>query len=287
MEPYKYLNIEYDVFDEGVIDTLADLIDQLLYKIIELLKKLRKKISDFRSNKKYDNINSKIKDIILSDVGVKTLKYTIPNKDSIKLYIDVLYTNSYTNIIDKIMMMINNREDIKQIKFAIYGTPDKSDIYSENNDYVHIVREYASKTLKRTVNNRKDLNVALASAVTDNHNIIYTNATEIANELIYKKDFKRTRISKDIKQIDDIIDWTIDYYTTSINKSLAKVSQFRGKIKRNKELYDREILDMIYQVSRHYMRLLRDGDIFYAAKAMRDMQNNIYTILDNIVGNKE
>lgn len=279
----EYTEDYVSLLNESVAEKAIDAIDYLLNKLIELLKNLRKKIAEYRDQMCTKPINDKIKSI--NNPNNKSIEYKVPNKDSIKLYIDSLYIDSYNSIIDKVMMMVVNNKTLKEIKIEVFGE-DVPDTYSNNNNYLYIIRNYLRSVLKKDINDREDLNKALYDAFIDKAKVNHTTTSNIASELLSSGDFNKTSLGKEVANIKDIKNWTIDYYNDAINKSLVKAAKLKHEIKKNKKEYDKDIYDIIYRVIYHYTRMLRDGNVHKGIKGISNMEDEIYNIVNNLISGK-
>ena len=92
--------------ESKIIDGFWNIVDKLAEKIINLLRKLRLQIREFRKESSLKRLNNKLKKIDLEKIKAD-FDYYIPNKASIQLYLNSIYTESYNGIVMKSIMMAN------------------------------------------------------------------------------------------------------------------------------------------------------------------------------------
>ena len=256
-----------------IIDGFWNIIDKLAEKIINLLRRLRLQIREFRKESSLKKLNDKLKKIDLEKVKAD-FEYYIPNKPSIQLYLNSIYTESYNGIVMKSIMMANQGKT-KEIYLELFGKYP-CDTYSDNNNYMLGISNYLTKVFKHECKDKEDLNKCLSYAMQDRSNIRFLKTEQIKAELKASNgNIHSTQLGKDLKLISDIKEWTIEYFTNITNKIMVDVNKMKTMINKNCNNYDSETKIALVTLLQHYTRLIRDSNIYGAIKSIDDMENNI------------
>ena len=256
-----------------IIDGFWNIIDKLAEKIINLLRRLRLQIREFRKESDIKKINNKLKKIDLEKIKAD-FEYHIPNKASIQLYLNSVYTESYNGIVMKSIMMANQGKT-KEMYLELFGKYP-CDTYSDNNNYMLGISNYLTKVFKRECKDKEDLNKCLSYAMQDRSAMRFLKTSQIKVELKSSNgDLYSTQIGKDLKLISDIKEWTIEYFTNITNKIMVDVNKMKTMINKNCNNYDSETKIALVRLLQHYTRLIRDSNIYGAIKSIDDMENNI------------
>ena len=259
--------------ESKIIDGFWNIVDKLAEKIINLLRKLRLQIREFRKESSLKRLNSKLKKIDLEKIKAD-FEYYIPNKPSIQLYLNSIYVESYNGLIMKSIMMANQGKT-KEMYLELFGKYP-CDTYSDNNNYMLGIGNYLTKVFKRECKDKEDLNKCLSYAMQDRSNIRFLKTEQIRSELKSSNgDLHSTQLGKDLKLISEIREWTIGYFTNITNKTMADINKMKTMINKNCNNYDNETKIALVRLLQHYTRLIRDSNIYGAIKSIDDMENRI------------
>ncbi len=259
--------------ESKIIDGFWNIVDKLAEKIINLLRKLRLQIREFRKESSLKRLNSKLKKIDLEKIKAD-FEYYIPNKPSIQLYLNSIYVESYNGLIMKSIMMANQGKT-KEMYLELFGKYP-CDTYSDNNNYMLGIGNYLTKVFKRECKDKEDLNKCLSYAMQDRSNIRFLKTEQIKSELKSSNgDLHSTQLGKDLKLISEIREWTIGYFTNITNKTMADINKMKTMINKNCNNYDNETKIALVRLLQHYTRLIRDSNIYGAIKSIDDMENRI------------
>lgn len=259
--------------ESKIIDGFWNIVDKLAEKIINLLRKLRLQIREFRKESSLKRLNNKLKKIDLEKIKAD-FDYYIPNKQSIQLYLNSIYTESYNGIVMKSIMMANQGKT-KEMYIELFGKYP-CDTYSDNNNYLLGISNYLSRVFKRECKDKEDLNKCLSYIMSDRSTIRFLKTSQIKAELKSSNgDLYSTQLGKDLKLISDIKEWTIEYFTNVTNKIMVDVNKMKSMINKNCNNYDSETKIALVRLLQHYTRLIRDSNIYGAIKSIDDMENRI------------
>ena len=267
------------ICESNIKENVLKFIENIINHIIEFFRKIRAKLVSYRTNIRMSGFNKRADQLKPNASG--SIELYIPNKNSIKLFLDTVYIDSYDHIPLKVFNMINNNTSIDRMKLEVFGTVD-SDSYSDNNNYLYMIRDYLTKTFNSECNNKKDITEKLSDSFVTNRSIKYIDTKEFTAQFKYTKDLSRTRIGKEIKEIENTKQWIISYYTDITNRTLSKLNKLKRDVKRNKGIYNSEKYNILYRVLIHYSRMIRDANVFKALDRINAMQDEIYNKINSL-----
>ncbi len=265
---------DHTYVNEGKIgDWFLKAIDKILTSIVEFLKKIRDKIRQFRLGREEKVIQNKLSNIDVSKIS-GDFEYFVPNKDSIKIYLDSLYVESYNAIINKALMYAN-KGDTQSLYTQLFGSYP-TDVYSDNNNYIYGITEYLYRVFNTECKDKEDLNNKLAVCLTNKKTSKYVSVAQFKQELsANNNDVFKTSLGRDIKQIRDIKQWILDYGTSITNQALTNISKLKDSIKKNSNNYNQEIENALLVMVNHYTRMIKDSNIEGAISSINRLENDI------------
>ena len=260
--------------NEGKVgDWFLKAIDKILSSIIEFLKKIRDKIRQFRLGKEEKIIQDKLSNIDIAKIS-GDFEYFIPNKDSIKIYLDSLYVESYNAVINKALINAN-KGDIQSLYTQLFGSYP-TDVYSDNNNYIYGITEYLYKVFNTDCKDKEDLNNKLAACLTNKKTSRYISISQFKQELsMNNNDVFKTSLGRDVKQIREIKQWVLDYSTAITNQALTNISRLKESIKKNSNNYSEEIEKALVVMVNHYTRMIKDSNMEGAISSINRLENDI------------
>ena len=273
---------EIPLDESQLMDNILEIIDKLLGKFMEAIKKARATISKYRNNYQIDNLNKRFRDINITDVTGINIEYNIPNINHMKIILDQIYINSYDSIPLKVLSMANNGSDIRSLKLVAFGDAD-SDTYSQDNSYIYIVREFLTNLFRNECFDKNSMLMCLDTELNRNSSKRYASIDKFCKEFSQTNDIKKTSLGKDIQELINIKSELIDYYTDTSNKILIKANKLRKDIKKRYKKDDEELYKILYRVIWHFTRMIQDANIYSAIKFIDNDINRIYSNLNHYI----
>lgn len=274
------LELSIPIDESNLMDNLLEAIDRLLVRFMEIIKNARSNLAKFRSNYNTNEMNKKFNNTNIDNINGVNIEYNIPNIKYMKIILDQLYISSYDSIPLKVLSMVNNGSDIRQLKLTIFGDAD-SDTYSNDNKYIFMIRDYLSKLFRTDCEDGGSLNRCLMIELSRNSSKRYISLSQFKNEFSQYKDISKTSIGKGIHELESIKSDIIDYYTDISNKVLLNTNKLRRDIKKQYKESDKELYNVIYRALWHFTRMIKDVNIYVAIKNIDDDIKYIYSCLGN------
>lgn len=262
---------DYSLNEGKFIDNFLNFINNIIDKIISFLKNIKNKIKAYLEKNKKEKIDKMSSDINISKIT--DFEYYVPNRESIKVYLDAIYVESYDRLILKSLNMAN-RKEVKDLYLSLFAKYP-CDTFSDDNNYIYGIIEYLEKVFGSQCRDKADLNKQLAKCIAGKSNIRYTNSNKIKSELSGNKDIMKTSLGKDLQYISDTREFTLNYFNQVTNKTMVNVKKLKKEIEKNANNYDLETKRALARLLRHYMSMITDSDISGAVKGITKMENDI------------
>lgn len=262
---------DYSLNEGKFINSFLNSINTVIDKIIAFLKNIKDKIKAYLEKNKKEKVDKMVSNINISKIT--DFEYYVPNRESIKVYIDAIYLESYDRLILKSLNMAN-RKEVKDLYLALF-TKYPCDSYSDDNNYIYGIIEYLEKVFGSQCRDKNDLNKQLAKCITGKSNIRYANSNKIKSELSGNKDIMKTSLGKDLQYISDTREFTLNYFNHVTNKTMVNIKKLKNEIEKNANNYDYEIKKALMKLLHYYMAMITDSDIYGAVKGITKMEDHI------------
>lgn len=262
---------DYSLNEGKFINSFLNFINNTIDKIITFLKNIKEKIKAYLEKNKKEKVDKMVSNINISKIT--DFEYYVPNRESIKVYIDAIYVESYDRLILKSLNMAN-RKEVKDLYLALFAKYP-CDSYSDDNNYIYGIIEYLEKVFGSQCRDKNDLNKQLAKCITGKSNIRYANSNKIKSELSGNKDIMKTSLGKDLQYISDTREFTLNYFNQVTNKTMVNIKKLKNEIEKNANNYDYEIKRALMKLLHYYMAMITDSDIYGAVKEITKMEDHI------------
>lgn len=262
----------YSLNEGNIINGFLNIIDNLIEKIINILKNIRNKIKEYFENNKKKKLDDLYSRIDISKID-SDFSYIIPNKDSIKVYLDAVYVESYERLIIN-SLNLANKGKTKELYIDLFGKYP-CDTYSDNNNFIYGIINYLERIFGSNCRDREDLNNRLKKCLYDKNKIKYVKADVLKSEFKNINDISKTSIGKDLEYISEVKDFTLNYFNQITNKNMIKIKKLKKEIEKNANNYDDEIKLALTRLLQHYTNLIKGSDIYAALEVMNKMENDV------------
>lgn len=270
----NFINIDESaiVNEASIKEKFIEAINAILDKIVEFCMYIRKKLREYREKRNSSEFNKKYGKSGISFEKHIEKSYYMPYIDSAMVYIKSIYVDSYDHIPFKVLNMIQNKKDIDSIKLEVFGS-ERSDTYSDNNDYIYIIREYLQRIFKSSCNNKEELNKNLSDALSEKAILKFYDTKKFEEEFNATRNINKTTLGKDLKKISEIRENIIDEFINYSNATMAKVNKLKKMVKKE---YTDEEKQILLRTIIHYSRMIKDTNIYKAVKSISIMEDTIY-----------
>lgn len=267
---------DYSLNEGKFIDGFLRIIDNIIENIIKFLKNIREKIKEYLGNNKKKELDNLYSKIDISKIN-NDFSYTLPNKESIKVYLDAIYVESYDRLILN-SIDLANKGKTKELYIELFGKYP-TDTYSDNNNYIYGIINYLERVFGSSCRDREDLNKQLKKCISDKSKIKYAKATTIQSEFKSTNDIYKTSIGKDLQYISEVKEFTLNYFNQATNKSMTNIKKIKKELEKNANNYNDEIKTALVRLIHYYSELIKGSNIHAALENITKMEHDL---LDNI-----